>query len=298
MIDTVQFRLPVPPSLPLGDLLNRAAFIRKRGARATWVLHIPSPGLTLPRITVSETLSGVWMSVEVSMPKMLFGNNVVMLNETDAARGIAGVSRFITEVSGFEFNAAAAPLAKVAYCHNFMVGEANVRPYVDAAATAVISRMLRAKYNDTTTTFSNAGLTISAYGKHAEVVHQARKGKATDEEMRAAEGVLRLEVTPRSSKSVLRLAKRRGIAGGRAADLLTRKVARAELSRALVQLGMDKPIPAADARLNLLLASTGGGAQYFTLSGFLMNLDRYGAGCWRDPQLRLSKATYYRHAAA
>jgi hypothetical protein len=288
MLDTVHLRSLVPPSLPLGDLLARAPFMTRcghtpaEGESSTYVLNLPrDDAATLPQLTVSTTASGVWCTAALSVPKHLYGNNVVMVSDADMPRALAGVSRFVTEVCGFEFDAHHALVGRADYCYNFDTGEANVAAYIDAGATATLPRMDRFKINSTTVSFVTKGRVVKLYGKHAEVSQQVREGKATDDELRAAEGKTRLEVTYRRREALKRLAERHGLEDRRAHQLLTADVAHDELGQALGLLGLDKPTRRQDTRMDTLREKYGDTKRCRALVAFVGYLDRYGEATWR-----------------
>jgi hypothetical protein len=273
--------------LSIRDLLARAPFETRcghapaEGESSTYVLNLArDEATTLPQLTVSNTASGLWCTAALSVPKYLYGNNVSMVTEADMPRAFDGVSRFVSQVCGFEFDARLALVGRADYCHNFDTGQADVVPYVDVAAMATVSRMDRFKINSTTVSFVTKGKVIKLYGKHAEVAKQVREGKATDDELRAADGKTRLEVTHRRSDALTRLADRYGVER-RAHQLLTTEVARNELGLALRLLGLDKPTRPQDTRMDVLREKYGDTKRCRALVAFVGYLDRYGEATWR-----------------
>jgi hypothetical protein len=299
MIDTVHLRNLVPPSLPLGDLLARAPFTTRcghtpaEGESSTYVLNLPrDDAVTLPQLTVSTTASGVWCTAALSVPKHLYGNNVVMVSDADMLRALASVSQFVTQVCGFEFDAHHALVGRADYCYNFDTGEANVAAYIEAGAMARVARMDRYKINSTTVSFVTKAKVIKLYGKHAEVSEQVRAGKATDSELRAAVGKTRLEVTYRRREALKRLAERHGLEDRRAHQLLTADVARDELGQALGLLGLDKPTRPLDTRMDILREKYGDTRRCRSLVAFAGYLDRYGEATWHKDKAGRYPAWY------
>ncbi len=288
MIDTVHLRHLVPPSMPLSVLLGRAPFLTRCGhtpaenESSTYVLNLPrDDAVTLPQLTVSTTASGVWCTAALSVPKHLYGNNVVMVSDADMTRAFDSVSRFVTQICGFEFDAHHALVGRADYCHNFATGEANVAAYIDVGAMATLPRADRFKINSTTVLFVTKGKVIKLYGKHAEVSAQRCEGKATGAELRAAEGKTRLEVTYRRRDALMRLAARHGLEDRRAHQLLTADVAEGELGHALGLLGLDKPTRQQDTRMDVLREKYGDTKRWHALVAFVALLDRYGEATWR-----------------
>jgi hypothetical protein len=215
------------------------------------------------------------------MPKHLYGSNVVMVNAADVPRALHSVSQFVSEVCGFEFDAHHALVGRADYCHNFATGEANVAAYIDVGAMATVPRMDRFKINNTTVSFVTKSKVIKLYGKYAEVSEAVRAGKATDGELRAAEGKTRLEVTYRRRDALMRLAARHGFEDRRAHQLLTADVAEGELGHALGLLGLDKPTRQQDTRMDVLREKYGDTKRWHALVAFVALLDRYGEATWR-----------------
>jgi hypothetical protein len=277
----------VPPSLSLADLLSRAPFTSRcghtpaEGENSTYVLNLPRDAVSLPQLTVSNTASGVWCTAALSLPKHLYGNNVIMVSDADLPRALDSVSRFVTGVCGFEFDAHHALVGRVDYCHNFATGEANVAAYIDAGATATVARMDRFKINSTTVSFVAKGKVIKLYGKRAEVSKELAEGRATNDELLAAEGNTRLEVTYRRRDALMRLAERHGLEDRRAHQLLAAGVAQKELRQALGLLGLDSPTRLQDTRMDILREKYGDTKRCRALVAFLGYLDRYGEATWR-----------------
>lgn len=101
---------------------------------ARWKLNLPTAEVTLPRITWSEAPDrSHWLTASVSVPKMLWGSNIGSL-ETDVeiVTGLSAISRFVTQASGIDFEAAEANVTRVDYCFNWQLTPSEVWQYLRA----------------------------------------------------------------------------------------------------------------------------------------------------------------------
>lgn len=303
MIDTTSLRHSIP-LLPPSEMTSRG-FTTTCGHspaegpdRVSWRLNPPRDDGTLPRLTWNSSPSGDWLTAEVSLPKFLFGNNVRMVSDTDVRDALNGISCFITETVSVPFDAFSALVGRVDYCWNFPVGETNVYTIVSAAAQASIPRMVRYHIGPTTATFKQQSKHITIYGKHAEVAARVREKTATNEELRASDGQLRLEVKYLKSDSCKRLAKRYGLSERTAEKLLVDGIAYEELERALEALSLSKTTEPANARIDILRDAYGDTGRFRALVAFLMILDRYGEGFWKQGIGGYSRSLYFENARA
>lgn len=303
MIDTTSLRHLVP-LLPPSEMAARGFTTTcghspsKEHDRTTWKLNLPRYNGTLPRLTWNSSPSGDWLTAEVSLPKFLFGNNVNMVSDADVRNALDGISCFITETVGVPFDALSALIGRVDYCWNFPVGETNVYTIVSAASQSSIPRMVRYHIGPTTATFKQQSKHITIYGKHAEVATRVRKKAATDKELHAAVGQLRLEVSYRNSDSCKRLAKRYGLPERTAGTLLVGGIAHEELERALEALNLDRTIEPTNSRIDVLREKYGDTARFRSLVAFLTMLDRYGEHFWKQGIGGYCRSTYYEYARA
>ncbi len=117
MIDTVSLRQHVPLLPP--TLMSERGFSPTCGHASTddhyltWKLNLPRDKVTWPRLTWSSTPSGDWLTTEVSLPKLRFGNNVQMVSEADVGVALEDISRFISQTAGIAFDTSAALIGRV-----------------------------------------------------------------------------------------------------------------------------------------------------------------------------------------
>lgn len=238
----------------------------------------PVKGYARPHLTWYLAPDGVgYLDAKVSLPKMLFGNNIQMISDADIPRAKDTVTGFVSDVVCVEFNAWTAPLGGLDVCHNWHVGEAETYMYLHALRNAHLPRMVRRVIDTGTVDFINRSQKVVFYSKHAETMKRAQKGKATDEQLHASIGVLRGERRFTTTPACKRLAASLSVDSHRAEHLLTREVAEAVMSNTVKELGLDSRIESTDSRLALLREHYGFGKTYETLAGFLQLCDIHGA---------------------
>ncbi len=293
MIDTVAVRhsLAMPP--PAGLLaLGFSTPCGHALASSKWVKN-PPKGSNLPRLTWSAHDGGKdWLTAEVSLPKFVNGTNVRTLTEPEQQRGIRDLSAFVSEKADVDFDVDAALVGRVDYCYCWQVGEAYVNAYVASISRASMPHMKRRMDGDTTVTLLSKSRRVQVYGKLAETIEQNRRGKASDDDVRAAIGVLRFETGYRTTQSCGRLAKRLNLADRSGAYLLAPTTAERVIAMDLEKLTADKPIEPLSARMDALRVSFGDGRKLLFLEGFLAYRDRYGDDFWKHGVV--SRSLYYK----
>jgi hypothetical protein len=136
---------------------------------------------------------------------------------------------------------------------------------------------------------------VRLYGKHDEVASRANKGRASDDELRASVGLLRLEVSHFTSDACRRLSDRYCLAD-RYADLqLNSSIAKMEIERELSMLGLDEVTETVDVRLDVLREVYGDTPHTRRLAAFLGFLDRYGEGFWEHGIGGYGRSTYFQY---
>lgn len=277
--------------------LNRNAFIHSK-----YVFNPKGYDLyALPRITLSVDARGYWhITVEVSLPKLLFTTNVRMITEDEVRQALDLISHFISSLLPIDFDAHTAFMSRIDYCWNFQVGEANVRRYLEVIARASMPRMRRRAYGSSTyfepmRKRSNGrkrrmGRQLLFYDKHEQVCHEV----ARPSDVEATLGQMRFEsrfLTPEACK---RLAQKLGLGENVAANLLTDAVAREVLTSDIRSLGLDVPIQPASVRADIVHKAVGVRARP-RMELFLTLLEKYGDDSERMLEGGFSKASYHRY---
>ena len=292
MLDTVQLRhlFATQPTIELARSF-RSLPQHSSSFKAVWVRNAPCGTTYQPRLTWSQTNCGDWLSVEASLPRLLFGRNTVPLHEDDIQAALNKLSAFVYQTVGVEFDAATALVGRVDYFVDFRVGETNVDRYLAAIATATLPRFDRHMIN-TTILFRNKSKQISVYDKTREILNHNQVSPVMLEE---AKGMLRLEVRHKTSDACQRLKGKYSLSNRTALDLLTGAIAFQELSEALSDLGVDRDILKYDRRIDALREHYGDSAVFRRLAGFIKLLERYGDNFWQSGCGGYSRTMYYEH---
>jgi hypothetical protein len=246
-------------------------------------------GATKPRVTITWRERGInTVAAEVSAPKMMLGSNVQELSDADAF--LDACTDHVSRVVGLDFDAHTALVRRIDFCQNFQVGEANVKAYIDAAGQATPPRLSLAKY-PTGVSFRSGSRQLVVYGKYAEVEKLNRRGKASDGDLRAAAGLLRVEPRYMTSGACTYLAERLGLPNRQAQFLLQRDVFENVMTDAIKSLNLDSPVVSSDDRLDALLHAFGK-RRATDMAGFLEYRDEHGEEFWK--RLGISYETFRR----
>jgi hypothetical protein len=292
MIDTVtlghSFRgRPPSEAVKLFDCVDGGpgGFVNRR------VFKMAAEGrLPRPRLLICTGRDGFWhLQVTVSLPKMLFGNNVRMVTDDEVREALAMITGLVSSFMNMDFDAFTAVVRRVDYCYNFRVGAVNVRRYLKAIAGANFPRRTRRTHEASVYFESGAkskrgrkwkSCSTKFYDKNAEVRGHTLSGTVQEEDLLAAAGVLRVE-SSFLSRAGRRLASISGSGDRTAAGLLTGRVAVLALNHDLKSLGLAEPILPTDSRLDKIRAACGEKATP-PLAGFLTLLDCYGEHFWKQ----------------
>ncbi len=182
---------------------------------------------TLPRLT---WLAGSgYLVAEVSLPKLLNGENVTLIHEGDLPGAFKRVSEFVGDATGMAaVDVADWNLSRVDYCFAWKV-DSLLPLYLEALSKLHLSRHNRQSIEGDTLTFHSKANKLQFYDKHKE------------SGLDIAEGVLRLEVTIRNTHYLAE----KWLKTERTADkLLTDEGSKKVLEYFLDRLGLssDKPI--------------------------------------------------------
>lgn len=238
-------------------------------------------GLSAPTLFYRRAADGNhYASVEASLPKILYGNNIRILDQTDLREALDSLSVFASAQFGIQFNALTADVARVDFCFNFMVGEERLHAYLFAASEAEPPRLKRRVIGKIETVeFANKRRKVYLYDKSREVEMLFRKGKTTkDVSVMAQGGLLRLEARFNKLDAVEHLARKQLLLPDRRAQtLLTLDAAKTVLTNALESFGLrHAPVETRDARVLRLQEAYGYGSKFQRLIGFMRLCEIYG----------------------
>ncbi len=226
----------------------------------------------------------------------MFGSNVPMLeHDCEINQALTLTSDWVSEAARVTFDAGRANLSRVHFCHNFQMLPKDVLEYIKAASNTSIPRTVRTVCDNRTVQFSNGARAVVLYDKLSEVMSKLSKDEATNEDVAAATGVLRLETRFEDRRACKRLALRHSLSNTGGA-LLTMKVATGTLDETIDELGLNETVEGSEARLARLM-------DYYDperaqiLAGFMVFCDSFGA----ENLIRLGyckKATFYQRRKA
>jgi hypothetical protein len=223
------------------------------------------------------------MTVEVSIPKFLFGHNVQMVRSGD-------ISRFFQRLNDYLRNKFYAypkhepfywKVQRMDVCWNFQVGAA-VKDYIQAFSHIHISRYATCAYGGgETVVWQNRSKRMSFYDKQQEV--KARKGLPKVVEQ--SQGILRFEANV-TDKNLLKYSTNRW-----AGELIKESVAKDLLVKHLHRLGIDNYLKVSNRKeIATALIKKYGESKAWQLLGFIEYKLIFGDQSLNRP----SKTTYDR----
>lgn len=222
--------------------------------------------------------SKYYLSVQASLPKLIYGDNVQMLGEAELNDALKILQEFASKHLGVFFDVFTATVGRVDYCYNFPVGEDLIYQYLLATAEAEPARMKRRLIGKIETVeFANKSRKIYCYDKKREAEYLFRRNKISAEAVAAARGVLRLEVRYNTTEAVKRLSSGQlKLPDIQAQTLLNFDIAESVLTSAVESLKLHEPIIPFDKRLDKLQKKYGYGSRFHRLAGFLYLCDTFG----------------------
>ncbi|HEX8247361.1 MAG TPA: phage/plasmid replication protein, II/X family [Pyrinomonadaceae bacterium] len=298
MIDTIAIKNHYP-ALPLDErfLMGRGWKVSSRSNLLTWVRN-GQKGSNLPRLTLTVTPNAtVHLRAEVSLPKLMFGNNVRLPDESELSSGLAQIADYVRQESGFAFDAATARVSRVDFTKDFQVGEERVIPIITALSRKTISRHDRTAYNDDSLYFRSRGKTkeICIYSKSHEVI--ADKSNLQDV-IEMSRGLLRVECSFLNAKAVNALAERLKLPNRSVGSLINQSVADAVFAEVEAKLQIASFGDGGDSETTLLnLIALYGSRRAMRLVGFAVFKQTFGQYFFKNNSIGISKDAYYRDAA-
>jgi hypothetical protein len=298
MIDTLAIKhyLARPPTEEdLRSLGWQPRYSKRDGTICAFVRNEPK-GSTEPRLTLSLTPKMQWhLKAEASLPKLLRGANVPLLDETEIEGSLRLLSAAVEKWSGRKFDPNTALLCRVDSAKDIQVGESSLVPMIAKFARVQIPRYDRTPHNDESVVFTPRGESnskrISVYNKLLEVI---RRG-GNEEEQRNARGILRLEVGLKT-KAITYLAEKLKLPSRETQHVLTREVAHYVVQDALQKLQFDAMDLDANEVIEKLIAHFGT-SRARSLLGFIELRKHFGEELYKCEGLRFPPRTYFRDLA-
>lgn len=219
---------------------------------------------------------------------MLDGNGLGIQTSDDIEFAFDTLESSIHQrTGGIEFNARTAKVKRLDVNADFLIGEERIRSYINAVPRR-LPRMIPGTVGETTAQHHNGSHTIITYGKYAEMQKQFRQGAATQKDVDAAAGLLRIE-DRLTKNSPSRLATKLNV-DFEAQYLITLPIANQIIGKTLTQLGFDKPKVSPYQRDQKLFNHFKPG-EALKMFGFLEWRERYGEDSLKT---LMSSSTYHR----
>ncbi len=281
----------LPPPEELEDKGFELTYKRRKGSNNIMTAHLKPNNFRHYHLTVIKSdfgYSGV--NIELSLAKFLDNSGLGGLgiqSDDDIERGFESIEDIINGQVGVSFNVRTAKVSRLDVNADFPVGEDRIQSYINAISRPN-ARFTPAGFGDSTKEFFNKSRKLIVYGKYKEVEKRWKKGKATDEQLEAAKGLLRVEVSLRKSP-LDRLAKKRNVAA-ETSKLINLSVANHIVSEGLHQLRLDMKRTSYEKLYRLMSEHFGRNAPL--MLGIVQYRAVYGDDFWKI--FGWSQATYHR----
>jgi hypothetical protein len=238
----------------------------------------------------------VYLSARISLPAFLFGSNVRLPNQEEIKQGLIKLSDFVSEKSGFEFDAQTAIVWEAHFTKDFLVGECAMRQVISKLASMNIPRFDKGRYDETTLYFHSKGKgkienkpkTICIYDKHEERLNKF----VSESEIQQSKGVLRLEFRYKTTNAVKRLVKKLSLLNREAQTIFTENISSAVLAPIEQQI-LTLLENTNEQHLVVLLTENYEQRRIPKLIQFLYYLDTFGINFYKIEFLRFPKTAYY-----
>lgn len=299
MIDSIKIAHPLLKPLCSEELISRGwqpHFDEYTGKKMGWFYGEKDERKYpyLHTFTAQDKVS--YLSAKVSLPAFIFGSNVQLPNQAEVNQALEDLSAYITEKSGIDFDARTAIVWEAHFTKDFSVGEYAMRRIITKLSEMNIPKFNKGKYSQTTLYFHSKGggreknkpRTICIYDKHSDCVNKS----FSNEDIRKASGMLRLEFRYKTPSAIKRLVKRQNLPNREAQTILTE-----EISTFLLD-----PI---EKQILLLLEDTDEQDRIFTLTKiygkrrtaaliqYLTYLNCFGEEFYKLKSLNYSRSAYY-----
>lgn len=288
MIDTMRLTKHAP--MPPAEALQAQGYVVQRGTgrRGSWLRAWLNPTVpSRPRVTwlAHECDRSAVVMIEMSLANFWRKESGHALStDAEITAALSATSRAASTLAHADLDLREMLVRRIDFYRDFRVGS-DVMSYLAAARTATPTRLKLMQFDDSVY-FQNATRAIVAYDKGAE----RRERKATDQEVEASRGLLRVEHRLMNTRACTYHARRAGCASRSARNLVSAAVSDFFVAEALRLLGLDQPVGGADERLAALVEAFGRDAA--EMVGLLILRNSLGENFWQ--QLGWSPSTFAR----
>jgi len=296
-IDTLEFARYCD-HLPCEEELIEREFSSKRGrfpGTKTWCYNGESNELKELKVTIYPTWDAGRIRVGASLPKVLKGHNVGLIDAPEIYEALDILGRRLTMLLGFPFDVLTSLVQRIDYAVNLRLEPSEIATFFRHFSNFGIPRLIRRTLSSESESiyFENKSREIVLYDKRGEML---RKLPDNNDQLKFAEGLIRIESRFLNEKTIKRYRAKFGVDEHTVAALVTpRQVSSAtkELIR-LLQLDQVELSKAGDFR-SLVSRLEGDIKSAISLSGFQNAVAEYGPDFYRDPAFGYSKSTYDRN---
>lgn len=287
-VDTVAFVQKISRRPDEEELIKRGFSItpgKHHNSSTFYLNHEKEDSLTLPNISIYEEFgAGYGVRANICIPKFLHGQNIELVNGDDIFDALQGISEYVSDLSGIEFDATTARVARIDYATNLYFGREVAERFLQRSKRLIVPWMpfMPKQSIGDSAYHGNQSRTIKTYDKCAE----AGIGHANGVVVRGEYALL-------NETAVKRYAERIGAADHRAETMLSqgvRKVAIDELFKSLQLHSFD---PEADFSLEYFYKKSGGNlSKARRCSSFVAMYKLFGANLFLNPELKMSREKY------
>lgn len=292
MIDTVKVKVNLPGKV-LNHLIPIAVPLTSRRRFETYVIN-PEKGSRLPKITAYKTPDErTHLEVEVSAPKLIFGHNSELPNESEVVNALSEIASYVTNRTRVEFPIERARVSRVDFARDW-ISDGNPSEIIRRLAGKTLPRRTRLLYDFDTIYYDSKAKRrtnrILIYNKYREV---KSKRPENGDELMAARNKIRFEISLKTPVAIKRHLERFGLSAVYADEVIRQAVS----DTCIDALWEDLNFPFEDRPLRSVpdtLRQEFSGHKLAKLLGYMALSDAYGPSFHTIESLKISPDTYRR----
>lgn len=295
MIDTLRLKRTFPKLLNDAQLKAIGARrIRRSTPFPIWQINRPL-GFDHPRLSIMAPPNGAMqLHIETSIPKLLTGTNSVLPTKQDVDRAVRLLCRHTETLTQLPFDPSSAYVAAVHFAKDLRFTVPNDLSFLEAAKQVNFSRAQRHICDDTTVyfTFPGRGRIYRVYSKQSEVMARKTVGQG---EVRATQGVIRIEVCLLKKRNIESVSKRFNLAGARPDQFLTTAVSDHLIQEVVGEIERRIQAPTDEEQIICQLLDLFRTPRALALYGFVIAHRYLGPQFLNGPSMSFSADSYRRY---
>jgi len=254
-----------------------------------WFLN-PKKSKILPRLTIVHTLKGeYYLSAEVSLPKMIFGNNVYLPNQIEIEKGLNLINEYIESLTGLKFDVSSAIVTRIDFVKDFTFEEAKVGRLIFELSKMFLPNK-RFLYDSTLYYGTKSGSKeVCIYSKYREVQSE---NEVNPDIKKMANGILRLEVRYKKLYVIKTLVKKLRLKDCTIKSFLNENVLKQIVSEVTKSLNFNELLISKETNLEILMKRY----SFLTairLSGFIDVVSLLGENFYHDESQNIGRSSYF-----